>query len=472
VGNLPAARDAFAQVLTHHSASELTEQWLPPTPGQRATDALRLARLETELGDAGAAWRQLEAVGRVARTRRCPQTAIAAASDRLLEIDAVLGRLDAPASVQRKRQSAPERERLLKEQRTLLRQMRACDDAVSTAAALRAFTVDDRLVVLRRVAQQVHVAHIGPMDTRAVTDALATLDELVATRADDATWRVAAEPLAAGLSPLVDALAQSDGPAVLHGLLQRVRFAALPQEERWFADVAPPGIALPGPRRGLDAQGSTTPLFVVDPLNNLPSGDAGARRYAQLFPAARILRGADATREQVHKAVATAAFLHIDAHGQTQPGFESLSSLQMADGPVAAHRLASSADTLAFANLSGCRTALGSVTADTGQWGLAGQLIGAGVPWVIGVRDDLDDTAAAQFNAVFYEAYLESSDIAAAYHRALRALRQTQPASVWSALVLLRGSTGQVRAARTPSVQEPAGSPPQSALQRADIAGL
>ena len=101
------------------------------------------------------------------------------------------------------------------------------------------------------------------------------------------------------------------------------------------------------------------PLFVVDPGGDLAGAERSLPAYRRLFPAARILRGGEASREAVSRALAGAEWLHIDAHASYAPVFPEMSRLQLAGGTLSLIEWSRLPAPRRFANLSGCRTASG-----------------------------------------------------------------------------------------------------------------
>ena len=459
-GDDSKAYDALARAVGAHEPLSLSDQWLRPTPGQRTDDVQRLALAQVRLGRSDAAWTTLAGLDDQHKPRpsSCPADVSASLLQRLGDVEQDLAALERPVSSARLVQSAGIREDLMREQRDVLRRYRACRGSAPAAAApdVRAFAVDDQLVVLTRQGAQVRTAHIGPLDTTLLHTAIDDIDRHMRQGAvTDTKWRTASAPLARVLAPLSTALLVGSDAVprrvVLHGILLRVRLSALPLGDGWLSDHVTLVHALPTQRREPAPERAGEALFVVDPLNDLPSGAQSAKRYARALPAATVLHGAAATQAEVVRRLSASDLLHVDAHGAADAGFEDLFSLRVADGRLAAHRLIAAATHLSFANMSGCGTAGGAFAADAGQWGLAGQFVRAGVPWVVGARGDLDDAAAAAFNTVFYEHYPAKTDAPEAYRLATRALRDAYPASIWSALMLLGGQGGQSEVARTPS---------------------
>ena len=181
-------------------------------------------------------------------------------------------------------------------------------------------------------------------------------------------------------------------------------------------------------------------------------GAALASVYRRLFPNAATLEGDAATRGAVLQGIASADWLHVDAHARFDPAFPELSSIELADGPLLAEDLRPAGGALRFANLSACGSGRWPVTADSGRFGLGGALARLGVPWVVATRAPLRDDVAAAFGRAFYESLAEGSDVPAAYRAGLRAVAD-RPPTEWAALLLLHAThqePGQSRVPLTP----------------------
>jgi len=422
-GELRAADAAFRRALAlhEHATPERLGRLMPLGPGQRADDYYRAARLALDRHEEERAWGVLT----------------------------TLDRLPADGSREDPSRSQPGARR-------------------HGDSGYRAFAVEDEVLLLHRDPHgEVREVRRTPLlvgDLRRRTDAVTrALDE---RRLSDAEWSELVRPLAAALWPEMRPEAglpeREVATYALHGLLQRVPLAALPDpqgdERRWLADRVLPVIRPAGFSSAPEAAaGERAPLVILDPTENLGSRRELAELYSAHFPQGRLLVGSEATVAAFRRALPTASWLHADTHGSYDPAFPERSSLELADGAVTLRELAGLPLSLSFANLSGCRTGTWPATADSGRYGLGGLLARRGADWVIASRADLLNRLALAFNPAFYRALTAGASIPDAYDRALATVRQEQPAVAWAALFLLRGGersgnpTAAPRATPTPA---------------------
>jgi CHAT domain-containing protein len=251
----------------------------------------------------------------------------------------------------------------------------------------------------------------------------------------------------------------------LHGSLQLLPLAAMPlmplarpapDGRRWLSEGTTVALHTAGGHAAGGGGPAKHPLFVVDPTEDLGGAERSLPAYRRLFPDARILRGAAATREAVRGALAGAEWLHVDAHASYDPVFPEMSRLQLAGGELGLMEWSRLPAPRRFANLSGCRTASWPTTADSGQYGLGGLLTRLGAGWVVATRGPIPDAAAGRYNQAFYRAIAAGSTVPAAHASGLAALRSTDPPQVWGAILLLRAA-GSAEAGQTPLPTTPPG---------------
>src|SRR6185295_17676772 len=250
-GDLSAAARAFDAALAQHERTAAgLDQGLPLGPGERAEDFARAARVAIERGDPQAAWRlllRLDSLSAQEREREsCRALARGAAARRWSAIDREsasllrdLSALPELASGSRERQAAALRISLEERLRLLWREWPGCAPpalADDSGVELRAFTVEDEVVLLRRdEAGRVRVERrtLWPRRQRlAALHALAA--ELEAGSGAGERWRSLTAPMAAAVLPRHP---EALGPVTtfaLHGALQLLPLAAMP-------------LAVPGP---------------------------------------------------------------------------------------------------------------------------------------------------------------------------------------------------------------------------------
>ena len=477
-----AALAAFEQALAAHellATRARREEVLPLGLDQRADAFLEAARAAIEKGEPATAWRILArldqlSVAEVDR-RRCREAAsgpalrrqwqeLEAEIDRLL---ALLPSLEAPAPGRERESRASSAREVKARLRDLWRQWPGCRRESAEPAEpaeladdgldYRAFALDDEILLLGRGdgdgdgdRRSVELLRRAAWPRRELAALLLALERAPPGRQNDDDWQRQMAPLAAALVP-PEAFAGHGHPRRtfgLHGILQALPLAALPLPgengweplgSRWAVVVAPAGGSRR--RRGEPARraGRNEALFVLDPSGNLGGALTFDAALRSLYPRARVLRGAAATRQALVTALPQASLLHLDSHATYDTAFPELSALELADAPLRWLELAGLDFELELANLSGCQTGLWPITADSGSYGLGGALVRLGVPTVIASRRPLPDAVAADFNRSFYAARAGGSSYSEAWRQALAALQGRHPASAWSGLMLLGG---------------------------------
>lgn len=458
-GDLAGADQAFAEALRRHEHADAREMglWIPLGPGQRAADFAQAARVAVERGEPARAWDLLARLDTLSahegERRECRERATdPAATARWKEIDATaeslladLAALDFPASGARRDGMEPVRRELQERLRALWREWPGCRGVAAggdEGVRFRAVALEDEILLLGRDGSgRVALERRTPMPGRRLARILEAVGQALAEGdLDDGAWRQLTRPLAGALLPRRPG-GQAVTPFALHGSLQGVPLAALPLPSGgWLAEVTTVAVQPAGARARVQEREARPPLFVVDPLGDLPGGSRSLDLYRELFPGARLLHGAAATRAAVGRETAGAEWLHLDAHGAYEPAFPELSSLLLADGRLSFVELAALPVPRRFANLSGCRTGVWPTTADSGRYGLGGLLARLGVGWVIASRTDLKDDLAREYNRGLYRALHAGASIPAAHRQALAAVRAERPAAEWAGILLLRSA--------------------------------
>ena len=466
-GDLAGADQAFSEAMRRHEHADAREMglWIPLGPGQRAADFAQAARVAVERGEPGRAWDLLVRLDTLSahegERRECRERAAdPAAAARWQEIDATsqrlladLAALDFPASGTRRDNAEPVRRELQERLRALWREWPGCHGIAAggdEGVRFRAVALEDEILLLGRdAAGRVALERRTPMPRQRLARTLERIGQALAEGGlDDGAWRQLTRPLAEALLPRDPAALAAVTPFALHGSLQEVPLAALPlpgEAGRWLADVTAVALQPAAARARVTEGEASPPLFVVDPLGDLPGGSRSLALYRELFPAARVLHGEAATRAAVGREAAGALWLHLDSHGAYEPAFPELSSLLLADGRLSFVELAALPMPRRFANLSGCRTGVWPATADSGRYGLGGLLARLGVEWVIASRTDLADDLAHDYNRAFYQAVSQGISVPGSHRKALAAVRERRPAAEWAGILLLRAAAAAPR---------------------------
>jgi CHAT domain-containing protein/tetratricopeptide (TPR) repeat protein len=183
--------------------------------------------------------------------------------------------------------------------------------------------------------------------------------------------------------------------------------------------------------RTLDDERPTRLLALGDPafdpdsfpgLGRLPGAAAEAAAIAQLYPDARLLLGAGATRERLLDFAGVSTVVHVAAHVRHVEGSPLVSTIALSpsvqgSGVLYAHELLHRDfhRTRLFV-LSACSSA--QEIGDDRISGFVRPLLAAGVPSVIGTLWQIEDQAAGALMAKFHASYRRSGNPAAALREA------------------------------------------------------
>lgn len=462
-GDLDQAAESFERALEiwRFSSPLRLAQDISLGTGDRAATVYRAARLAIDRGTPATAWsllRRLDVESAVeVRRRNCRASAVGRDAERWVALDNdghqlldELRRLERPAPGSEVELRAQRRLELRQALAELLRQMPGCESEIApdqlhagaheSGRDVRAFALDDEVVVLRRDGETVaaHRSAMARRDLRAVVNAID--GHLERRDLDDSAWRQVLAPVAAALVPALLATGKPFVTVALHGILQGVPLAALPlpEGEGWLGDVLTP-MLLPAAVEPAAVRATSTrprpPLIVVNPTGELRI----ETRYDRLIEGAHILERSAATHDAVGRAVVNAGWLHIDTHGYYDPAFAELSYLALADGRLGLGDVRAWDAELWFANLSGCETGRWPMTPDSGRYGIGGVFAAGRVGWVIASRAAISNRVAERFNQTFYR--LLDRRVEDAYRDALAAVRQDgMPAVEWASLMLIAGT--------------------------------
>lgn len=447
LGHWDLAAADYAQALGAHRAAAPTRAGadLSLGVGQRADDFYDAMTLELDRGHLTRAWEILEELDQL--SHEPPSRPDDANST---EIASALSRLRQPAASGSKQLTHAAETAVRAQLQDQLRgarpalEPRADRQPLARKAMFRAVATPREIVLLER--HRDGKIEIVGRTARPRRTLLAQIDAvrraLRERRLDDAAWAQITAPLAAALLPSPNRLG-SNMSIALHGVLQAIPLAALPlpagSSERWLGERTVVAVLPVGTSWGSQAASLAPrrPLFVVDPNGNLQYASAALDRQRRRFPTATLLVGSGATHGALLAALDSARWLHLDAHARYDEAYPDLSTIELADRPLLASELARPGLALEFANLSGCGTGRWPATADSGRYGLAGELARSGVPWVIATTADLPDEVAGRFNDAFYTCLAKQGTAPDCYGEAIRLVAHQHPAVSWAGLLLL-----------------------------------
>jgi CHAT domain-containing protein len=273
-------------------------------------------------------------------------------------------------------------------------------------------------------------------------------------------YEIALRPFVETLAPGGRMIVVPDGP--LHALA----FVALPGRrarylvEEQVLSQAPSLSALVGASRRLRAFTSDIESVVavgnprLDPttwpaLPDLRGAAEEARSVAARYPTSQLLIAAQATREALVAALATADVLHFAGHAIINDLYPEDSQLAIPsrDGqPLTAAALRTvDWPRLRLAVLAACESAGGRSMRGQGPMSLARALLQAQVPAVLASRWLVSDRAAVTLATTFHDAYRHTPDAAAALQRAQVSMIHSSDASLrdpaaWAGWTLIGGT--------------------------------
>lgn len=460
-GRLDEALATFERALAFYQNADpaTSGQRIPLGPGQRADVYYLAAQTAVDLGEPAQAWRFLEELDSLLagedEARRCTPPSWSQSLERQREeLLAQILELETPTSPERRQRLEGNLAKIKEQLQEVSRQLPNCARTAPRQAAaggpdLRAVPLPDEVLLLERdAAGRVSLARRTRLDREEIYALMDWTARALDGRGavSDGEWRRRLLPLAEALVP-----PGRGGVTVfaLHGPLQGAPLAALPlpgEPERWLSERTTPAVhpAIPSAPETVPAAADplASPLFLVNPTGDLGWAERLLPAYRARFPRAVILGGREATPAAFRRFLPTATLLHVDAHGDYDAAFPELSRIRLAGGSILLGDLAAQASLpRGFVNLSGCKTGRWPVTADSGQYGLAGLFARRGAAWVVASRGDLDDRVAHAFNRAFYDGSAAGDGFAGRYAQALAALRREGiPASGWANLLLLRGA--------------------------------
>lgn len=451
------AAAAYRRALARHAAASSSRLAgsISLGTGRRAEDFYEAAQLELLRRRPAAAWKLLATLDELVATERPRITTDIA----MALLDQEVRRLDAPASSAEGADALQKARAAREKLRDAIRlppgtRQGSPNGERPTRAEFRAFAASGGTSVLRR--HQDGTITVAKQATL-TADRLWRLVESIETAVgnagvDNQQWIRLTTPLSEALVPPIEELPNVVTLA-LHGVLQRVPWAALPVFDRagthrsWLGvekavAMVPGGIS--ARPRDEKTVGSSR-LFVVDPLGDIPSGNSSAAFYRAHNAGAVILARNEATRDAVLAAMRGSRSVAIDAHGRFDPAFPELSAIELADGPLRAIDLPEQTARIELISLVGCSTGRFPITADSGRFGLAGELARRGTAWTVGTAADLADDVAASFSRNFFDSSAEALATPERFRRALAALAVLLPASRWAPLQLFQGSFDPVQ---------------------------
>jgi tetratricopeptide (TPR) repeat protein len=183
-----------------------------------------------------------------------------------------------------------------------------------------------------------------------------------------------------------------------------------------------------------------SPLLVGIPDEKAPLVDEELEKISRLFPAARVLRGKDATRAAFVEQSRASSFIHIATHVIFRQDNPMFSSFKLADGYFTAVDLFSLRCQTNLVTLSGCQSGISEVTGNDDLLGLMRGFLYAGAPSLLVSLWNVNDASTAALMVNFYREWRKGTVKSTAFRNAMLSVRQEHANPFYWAPFVLVGS--------------------------------
>jgi len=184
---------------------------------------------------------------------------------------------------------------------------------------------------------------------------------------------------------------------------------------------------------------SKSPLLVGVPDQNAPLIGEEIARLNQVFPDARVLYDAQATRAAFLEKSTASSFLHIATHATFRHDNPMFSSFKLADGWFTAADLFSIACETNLVTLSGCQSGMSEVTVGDDLLGFMRGFLYAGARSLLLSLWNVNDESTAALMAHFYREWQKGATKSSALRAAMLSVRDEHPHPFYWAPFLLVG---------------------------------
>jgi CHAT domain-containing protein/tetratricopeptide (TPR) repeat protein len=185
---------------------------------------------------------------------------------------------------------------------------------------------------------------------------------------------------------------------------------------------------------------SKSPLLVGVPDENAPLIREEISRLNQLFPDARVLYDAEATRAALIDDSKASSFLHIATHATFRHDNPMFSSFKLADGWFTALDLFSIVCETNLVTLSGCQSGMGEVTGGDDLLGFMRGFLYAGARSLLLSLWNVNDESTTALMAHFYREWQKGAAKSSALRSAMLSVREEHPHPFYWAPFLLVGN--------------------------------
>ena len=262
---------------------------------------------------------------------------------------------------------------------------------------------DRRLAAVVLSGGRTHLVQLGPLDEvlevakqlHADLDALAP-DDLVSPLASavSASARRRIAKLDELMRPVTELVGDRELVIVPGGGLYQVPWGSLPALRGRPLSVAPSATAWVGATKRESQATNEDVVLVCGP--GLPESVTELTRLRAIYPKAIVLDGDAATTSAVLSTMDGAKLVHIAAHGTHEPANALFSRLELADGGLLAHELASLQRPPEHVVLASCELALSHIRPGEEALGFAGAMLAAGSRTVVAAVCRVGDRSSAE----------------------------------------------------------------------------
>lgn len=232
---------------------------------------------------------------------------------------------------------------------------------------------------------------------------------------------------------------------VPHGLLHYVPFHALWQNGRYLIEThalsyAPSATVLHRVLMNESLTPTDPPLFLGLSDSTIPHVEAELTGLHQLFPAAQVHWGQEATMSKLQAQQGRPAFLHLSTHAMFRQDNPAFSALQLADGWLTVNEIYNLATAAPLVTLSACETGRNAIVPGDELMGLCRGFFGLGTQSLVVSLWRVEDRSTADLMVHFYRALRAGESVYRALRMAQLAIMETHQHPYYWAPFLLTGN--------------------------------
>jgi CHAT domain-containing protein len=246
------------------------------------------------------------------------------------------------------------------------------------------------------------------------------------------------------MAPFINEIRTPHIAVVPHGPLHHLPFHAFYDGQKYLIDehefsYAPSASVMKYCFERADIAGMS-PLLVGVSDRNAPLIEDEISGLSRLFPSARVLRDAQATRAAFIENSRASSFLHIATHAVFRHDNPMFSSFKLADGWFTAVDLFSILCETNLVALSGCQSGISEVTPSDDLLGFMRGFLYAGARSLLLSLWNVNDESTTALMAHFYREWQKGASKSSALRSAMVCVREERPHPFYWAPFLLVGN--------------------------------